>query len=390
MTTKRKILIIVILLLIVSLITLGYLYSQRDCKAGLKSDEIGKAIRAQALIHQEISGVPAFFAEAYYPVLKGDRFSILKIGEQAMISLAEVCGYYGLAYDYDSFEGVATFYNSDDRYYLLKETPVIAKNGVMLPNNDQPFINSENEVFITLDTLHNLFNYRSKIDFKNMQAEVYPTYDYRGVSHNQYLEFEQSFPDYTTDDLVEYLSFLAKPLTGAHVTTRDSQMPGAPRPYRNGTHEGLDWYSGYTGINVTRTTPILSVADGVVVRADHDYVEYTEQNRDDILNFSATLSHTPQYILDGLRGRTVWVQYENGVMARYAHMTSIDEQVQVGSKVKQGQLLGYVGNSGTSYGIEGNDLGLHLHLDLLIYNHLFWEHLTDSEIRTVLETVFPR
>lgn len=390
MTSQRKIQIIITVLLIIGVVMLGYWYSQRDCKAELAKSELEKALKAQALIHQELTGIAAFQPLAAYPALASDQFSVIMQNDQAYISLPLLCGYYGLAYDYDSFEGIASFYNRDNQYYLLKEAPVIAKNGIMLANKDLPYINDEDEVFISLDTLYNLFNYRSQLDPVNLKAKVYPAYDYRSASRNLYLAFEQDFPSYTADDLVDYLSFLAKPIEGASVTTRDSQMPGAPRPYRNGTHEGLDWYFGDKGVLVTRSTPILSIADGLVVRADHDYVEYTEHDRNETLNFAATLPYTPQYILDGLRGMTVWVQYDNGVMARYAHMTSIDEQVQVGSKVSQGQVLGYVGNSGTSYGIDGNDLGLHLHLDLLIYNRVFWEHLTTQEIRIVLETIFPR
>ncbi len=324
------------------------------------------------------------------PSKKGDSFAYVIYEDKPMISLAKLADFYGFTYDYDDFEGIVTMIDGRNDYYLLQETPVIAKNGIFIANKDKPYVTTENEVFITFETLKNLLNYRSELDNQTMQATVFSSSDDNSEGLVKYTEFQQKFASLTAADLTEYLSFLNKPLAGAQVTARDSQMPGAPRDYRNGTHEGLDWYSGYTGIDVNRSTQVLSIAEGTVVRADHDYIEYTVSDRDKILNYAVTLPHTPQYILDGLRGRTVWVQYADGVMARYAHLDSIASEVIIGSTVNQGQVIGYVGNSGTSYGIDGNDLGLHLHLDLLIYNHLFWEHLSQQEIREVLENIFPR
>ncbi|MCZ7672707.1 MAG: hypothetical protein M5U34_39115 [Chloroflexi bacterium] len=42
-------------------------------------------------------------------------------------------------------------------------------------------------------------------------------------------------------------------------------MPGAPRHYRLGVHEGADFYWA-------RDAQVLAAADGVVIRALHDYV----------------------------------------------------------------------------------------------------------------------
>ena len=54
-------------------------------------------------------------------------------------------------------------------------------------------------------------------------------------------------------------------------------------------------------------------------------------------------------------GNCVFIQHENGWESRYAHMTSV--AVSQGQKVEQGQLLGYIGNTGNSY-------GAHLHISL--------------------------
>ena len=54
-------------------------------------------------------------------------------------------------------------------------------------------------------------------------------------------------------------------------------------------------------------------------------------------------------------GNCVFIQHENGWESRYAHMTSV--VVSQGEHVEQGQLLGYIGNTGNSY-------GAHLHISL--------------------------
>ncbi|GBF11096.1 M23 family metallopeptidase [Tepidibacillus sp. HK-1] len=201
-------------------------------------------------------------------------------------------------------------------------------------------------------------------------------------------EFEQHFSEMSSDELISYLDFLSSPLKGAKVSTRDSHLPGALRSYRNGFHEGIDWYTGVTGITINQTTPVLSMADGSVVRVDHDFVELTKKERTELLNIAKSSNQTPEYILDRLRGRTVWVQYPKGVLVRYAHLSAISKNVVLGKGIKTGEVLGYVGNSGTSDGVFGNDRGLHLHTDILIYNHLFWENLDKRQIRQVLKAIF--
>ena len=57
-------------------------------------------------------------------------------------------------------------------------------------------------------------------------------------------------------------------------------------------------------------------------------------------------------------GNCVFIDHENGWESRYAHMTVA--VAQQGQYVQEGQLLGYVGNTGNSY-------GAHLHLALYYY-----------------------
>jgi murein DD-endopeptidase MepM/ murein hydrolase activator NlpD len=194
---------------------------------------------------------------------------------------------------------------------------------------------------------------------------------------------------YDAKQVAKHLSFLRSPIPGAHVSLVDSSLPGAKRAYRNGIHEGLDWYTFGTGKVINTHTPVLSMGSGVVVRADHDYQEMSPKERGKWLTLGRQNNgQTPMYILDKLRGRTVWIQFENGVMARYCHLSRISDTLKVGGKVHTGDVLGYVGNSGTSDGVLKNSQGLHLHLDILIHGQWVWGKYTVKERRMILESVF--
>ncbi|MGD9678765.1 MAG: M23 family metallopeptidase [Vulcanibacillus sp.] len=319
--------------------------------------------------------------------LEGEELNIYNFNDELMFSLDEFSSRYDLTWEYDSFEGIIKIYDSNHTYFLLKETPVIAVDGVYKPVVAIPYIKN-NQVYLDLDILNKVFNYRYEPIKGQEVIEVFENGNLTDVGNSYYQNFENQFSNMTEQEMFSYLSFLSVPLRDAHLTSRDSQLPGAPRDYRNGYHEGIDWYEGTIGINISKNTPVISMANGVVVRADHDYIELNYEERDEILNISINSDHTPQYILDKLRGRSVWIQSNNGVMIRYAHLSRIESNIKLGDIVQGGQIIGYVGNSGTSYGIEGNDGGLHLHTDILIYNNLFWEHYNASQIRFILEALF--
>jgi len=314
--------------------------------------------------------------------------SLYTIDGQPMFSLKEFASHYHLDWNYDSIEGTIAIRENQNIYHLLQDTPVVSKNGIYIPNAVKPFIDQEGNVFLPIEMLAQVFGKDFMEQKDNGVIAVFSSDNPSSDQGNELTVFEQQFSSMNEEEMVDYLSFLSSPLEGASLTIYDSHLPGAPRSYRNGTHEGIDWYSGATGIEVDKSTPVLSMADGVVVRADLDFVELTEEERQRILDLSKKLEHTPQYILDKLRGQTVWIQHPKGVMIRYAHLSKIEDHIQVGQHVKAGDIIGYVGNSGTSDGVKGNNNGLHLHSDILIYDHLFWEHFDKNQIRHILEALF--
>ena len=60
----------------------------------------------------------------------------------------------------------------------------------------------------------------------------------------------------------------------------------------------------------------------------------------------------------GSYGNYVKIRHQNGYSTAYAHMKSVKKGVRKGSKVKQGEVIGYVGTTGRS-------TGPHLHYEVL-------------------------
>jgi murein DD-endopeptidase MepM/ murein hydrolase activator NlpD len=89
-------------------------------------------------------------------------------------------------------------------------------------------------------------------------------------------------------------------------------------------HTGVDW-AHRVG------TPIIAAGNGTVIKSEWD---------------------------SGY-GRRVELQHTNGYVTAYSHMSSFAKGIAPGKRVQQGQVIGYVGNSGLS-------TGPHLHYEVII------------------------
>jgi len=178
------------------------------------------------------------------------------------------------------------------------------------------------------------------------------------------------------------------PVEGATISSRPSHLPGAPRAYRNGTHQGFDFYNGTVSVAIEYGTPVRAVAAGRVIRADHDYVESTLEQYNDIIATAKRSLTTPPEILDKLRGRQVWIQHPGGFISRYAHLSAIPEAITVGVEVQQGQMIGEAGNSGTSEAAEGTREGPHPHVEIWRGDTYLGEGLESTEIYQLAAQVF--
>jgi murein DD-endopeptidase MepM/ murein hydrolase activator NlpD len=187
--------------------------------------------------------------------------------------------------------------------------------------------------------------------------------------------------------LLESLRGFQVPIEGARLTSRDFQLPGAPRHYRLGVHEGIDWYSGTVGVTVNRGTPVHAVADGVVVRAMVEYQPLTAAQNDAWYAESLRLGYTPPDVLDGYRGMQVWIDHGNGVISRYAHLSAIEPGIVEGVRVTQGQTIARVGNSGTPSSIRSQTVENHLHLEMWAGDGFIGQFLRPIEAREWLERI---
>ena len=179
------------------------------------------------------------------------------------------------------------------------------------------------------------------------------------------------------------------PVQDATISSRASHLPGAPRAYRNGTHEGFDFYGGTVSVPIRYGTPIVAVAAGRVVRADHDYVEMTQEEYDEVILASQNSLITPPELLDKLRGRQVWVEHAGGFISRYAHLAEIPENVAEGSYVVQGDIVGTTGNSGTIEAVQSSQDGPHPHVEIWKGDETYLGYgLEPAQIYTLTEQVF--
>lgn len=167
--------------------------------------------------------------------------------------------------------------------------------------------------------------------------------------------------------------------------------PGARRAYRYGVHQGIDFYEQDKGVRMKIGSPVFAAADGVVIRADIDFQEMTM----DELNANLQIAHdqhfTPPDILDKLGGRQVWIDHGDGLITKYLHLSEIPEEIKVGTPVTSGQIIGYVGLSGTPDGIEGNLSYPHLHFEIRFgedQRYYLGQWLTIDQTRRLLESLF--
>jgi murein DD-endopeptidase MepM/ murein hydrolase activator NlpD len=180
-------------------------------------------------------------------------------------------------------------------------------------------------------------------------------------------------------DFLSSISGFAPPI-GWDITTRDLQMPGAPRHYRLGVHEGADFYWA-------RDSQVLAAADGVVVRAMKDYVPPFPAAFYEMRNQSYELGYTSDEALDFYRGQQVWLEHEGGLISRYIHLGSIAWDLEEGQTVTQGQFLGSVGNSGSPASLESPDSDAHLHFELWLGDAYVGQFLRPVESRQWYESI---
>lgn len=186
------------------------------------------------------------------------------------------------------------------------------------------------------------------------------------------------------DDLTGF----AFPIAGACLPDSDNLMPNAPRTYRMGVHEGVDFYPGLACAPIAKGTPALAMFDGTIIRADLNYEELTPAVLAKLRADTAAAGTTPPAALDVYRGRQVWVDHGQGVVTRYCHLSSIAAGITTGTRVRQGQQVGGVGESGTPESIEAPGTELHLHAEVRAGERFLGQDLPPGVVRNLYGRLF--
>jgi murein DD-endopeptidase MepM/ murein hydrolase activator NlpD len=118
-------------------------------------------------------------------------------------------------------------------------------------------------------------------------------------------------------------AFLLKPLAYRRISSgfTNSRFHPILRTWRS--HRGVD-YAADAG------TEIMATSDGVVIHRGHD----------------------------SSYGNSIQIRHPNGFITRYAHMRGFRSGIVVGSRVRQSEVIGYVGSTGLA-------TGPHLHYEML-------------------------
>jgi murein DD-endopeptidase MepM/ murein hydrolase activator NlpD len=166
----------------------------------------------------------------------------------------------------------------------------------------------------------------------------------------------------------------AVPIEGGDIPEDPQLLPGAPRDYRAGIHEGIDFPA-------PAGTPVLAAASGTVARVDTSFLDWTREQQEVALYEALTLGYTPAATLDRIRGRQVWIDHGNGVITRYAHLSAV-EPLSVGDRIEAGTLIGQVGSSGYPQG------GPHLHFEVRVGDRFYGDGLSGDALVRVVSRLF--
>ena len=125
-------------------------------------------------------------------------------------------------------------------------------------------------------------------------------------------------------------AFLRAPLDFAYISSHFNPNRMHPILHKIKEHNGVDYAA-------KRNTPVMASGDGVI-----SYVGYKSGY-----------------------GRTVEVKHGGNIKTLYAHLERFNSKTKVGNKVKQGEIIAYVGDSGQA-------TGTHLHFE-------FWQGKTRTD-----------
>lgn len=185
------------------------------------------------------------------------------------------------------------------------------------------------------------------------------------------------------------LAGLSIPVKNGALPRHTGVFPGARRLYRRGIHAGLDLFNDPgCGTMVKMDTPVLAAKDGVVTRADWQYKDLSPAQYWAKIQACRDEHDCSETNENYFRGRQVEIDHGDGVITRYAHLNGIKAGLKVGTKVSRGDVIGYVGVSGTSNTLPGHPKYPHVHFEMWVDGKYLGYGLTPAETICVFEDIF--
>ena len=157
---------------------------------------------------------------------------------------------------------------------------------------------------------------------------------------------------------------MVTPIQGTTFSLAESHLPGAPRDYRNGTHQGFDFFNGTAGRALAANEPVVAIAAGEIIRIDHDYQPPDQSRQAYYSQMANDAGFVGDFALDQLRGRQVWIRHKQGHVSRYAHLSEVHPELQHGDSIEQGHPVGLMGNTGIPITDDQPEPAPHLHFEL--------------------------
>lgn len=182
------------------------------------------------------------------------------------------------------------------------------------------------------------------------------------------------------------LAGLTMPLDHAVLPKHAGVWPGARRLYRYGIHKGTDFFSDAGPVRLG--TSAFAADAGTVVRADGNFKDMDAAKYSHVMYECRHLHITTEPNEDLLRGCQVWIDHGNGLITKYAHLDRIRPGLKEGMRISRGDLVGYVGVSGTGENLPGRCKHPHLHFEVWLDGKYVGFGLTPAETIGVYEDVF--
>ena len=176
------------------------------------------------------------------------------------------------------------------------------------------------------------------------------------------------------------------PIRGACLPKDDSLIPGAAREYRRGTHEGVDFYDADSCAVIGLDTDVVAAKAGTVIRADRSYEDLTSEALAELMERVGQNGGAD--VVDAFRGQQVWVDHGDSVVTRYAHLNRIADGIEVGTQVEAGQVIAYVGESGTVASVTDPGTQMHLHFEIRIDQSYLGQGLDFTTVRRLYQQAF--